>query len=331
MKSVLASVVWRRAEWSLLLAVLLLSGCETPFGGKTAREPSPEDTIIVTKKPTKQVALTSFRGIAVPRRPEPEPEPKPEPKPEPREVLIVVPEVVVPHEIKPTGGEYTVRKGDCLSWIAKKFKISLKNLLDANTLDRNAKLFVGQKLVLPGVTQEQIDAMNTAPTEHVVRKGDCLSLIAHKYGVSIREIRMANNLKNDRIIVGKKLIIPECRRYISHEKKGNDGLKKTKKEKNFEVDADGYYTIRRGDSLSIVASKAKVSVRDLQNWNNISDPAKIQVGERILVKNKTITPEDIIKKEPIVSAAVYPESPPIMRDTDFFGAIDEIPVVHVQD
>ncbi|MDR0418545.1 MAG: LysM peptidoglycan-binding domain-containing protein [Puniceicoccales bacterium] len=327
MKNVWASIVERRAEWSLLLVVLLLSGCETPFGSKTVREPSPEDTIIVTKKPTKQVASTSFRGIAAPRRPEPEPEPKPEPK----EVLIVVPDVVVSHEIKPSGAEYTVRKGDCLSWIAKKFKIPLKNLLDANALDKNAKLFVGQKLILPGTTQEQIDAMNTTPAEYIVQKGDCLSLIAHKYGVSIREIRMANNLKNDRIIAGKKLIIPEGRRYINHEKTESDELNKTKKEKNFEVDADGYYTIRRGDSLSIIASKAKVSVHDLQNWNNISDSAKIQVGERILVKNKTITPEDIIKKEPIVPAAVYPESPPIMHDTDFFGAIDEIPVVHVQD
>jgi LysM repeat protein len=311
------------AKKGLLLAVLGLAGCMTPFNSKP--EPSPEDTIIRRNLPS-SVSPIPRRIIAVPRRPEPKPEPK---APEPKEVLIVVPEVVAPPKIKPIGAEYTVRRGDCLSWIAKKFKIPLKDLLNANALDHNAKLSVGQKLLLPGITQEQIDAMNTAPFEYIVQKGDCLSLIAHKYGVSVREIRAANNLKNDRIIAGKKLIIPEHGRYMNHAEKGNDRAKATKKEKNFEVNADGYYTVRRGDSLSTIASKAKVSVRDLQNWNNISDPAKTKVGEKILVKNKTVTPENVILKEAAVSTTVEP--PPAMRDTDFFGAIDEIPVVHVQD
>jgi LysM repeat protein len=321
MKKILANI----AEKGLWFVILGLAGCATPFGGKIVREPSPEDTIIVRKELPKQIAQFPQRTIAVPRRPELELEPEPE------EVLIVEPEVIVSAETKPVGAEYTVRRGDCLSWIAKKFKILLKDLLEANVLDRNAKLSVGQRLVLPGVTREQVDAMNSAPFEYIVKKGDCLSLIAHKHGVSVREIRAANGLKNDRIIAGKKLIIPERGRYAGYKGKGNDEPKVTKKEKNFEVNADGYYTIRKGDSLSTIASKAKVSVRDLQNWNNISDPARIQVGERILVKNKTITSVDMIPKEPAISVTVHPGPQTVMRDTDFFGMIDEIPVVQVQD
>jgi LysM repeat protein len=312
MRKFLANVV----ERGLLLVVLGLAGCATPFGGR-GNEPSPKDTVIVQGEPPNRVVATSKRRMAPPRRPEPEPE----------EVLIVEPEIIVPIETKPVGTTYVVRKGDCLSWIAKKFKIPLKDILEANALDRNAKLSIGQRLVLPGVTEGQVNAMNTAPSEYIVKKGDCLSLIAHKYGVGVREIRAANGLKNDSIVAGKKLIIPERGRYAGH--KGDSQSKGTKKEKNFPVDADGYYTIRKGDSLSKIALKAKVSVHDLQNWNNISDPTKIRVGERILVKNKTITPADVIKNGPTPS--IRPEPLSVVRDTDFFGTIDEIPVVQVQD
>jgi LysM repeat protein len=308
MKKILASMV----ERGLLLTVLGLTGCATPFGGKIS-EPFPNDTVIVQRELPDQI-ITEPRRAMHPRRPEPEPE----------GILIVEPEVIV--EAKPVGATYLVRSGDCLSWIAKKFKIPLKDILEANALDRNAKLSVGQRLVLPGITDEQVNGMNTVSSEYIVKKGDCLSLIAHRYGVSMRELRAANGLKNDRIIAGKKLIIPERGRYAGYGEKKRPS-QETKKEKKFEVNADGYYTIRRGDSLSKIALRAKVSVRDLQSWNNISDPAKIRVGESILVQNKTITPAD--KKEPTLS--IYPETVPVARDTDFFGTIDEIPVVRVQD
>lgn len=45
-------------------------------------------------------------------------------------------------------------------------------------------------------------------TTHTVRKGENLSKIAKRYGVSVQAIRDANNIKNDRINVGQKLKIP---------------------------------------------------------------------------------------------------------------------------
>lgn len=46
------------------------------------------------------------------------------------------------------------------------------------------------------------------PVSHVISRGDTLSTIANRYNVSVRNIKTANNLKTDRIVVGKTLSIP---------------------------------------------------------------------------------------------------------------------------
>ena len=49
-------------------------------------------------------------------------------------------------------------------------------------------------------------------TVHTVRRGDTLSSIARKYGVTVNALRQANNISGDRINVGQKLKIPAKRR-----------------------------------------------------------------------------------------------------------------------
>jgi LysM repeat protein len=326
MKRILISLV----KCILGVAVVLLSGCATPsFFQDRAPGPSPEDTIIRRNFTVDRMASPE-RVIAAPLRPEPEPE----------EVLIVE---VDREEIKaePAGAVYVVKKGDCLSWLAKKYNVRFQDLLKANALDKNAKLFVGQRLILPGVTEEQLAQTSTSPTEYVVQKGDCLSKIAQKYGLKVHEIKAANAMKSDRIVAGKKIIIPERGRYANS--KGEKGKPPAKVEEAFAVDVDGYYTLKKGDMLSKIAARAKVSVSDLQKWNNISDPAKIRAGQKIIVRQKISQPVNVAPKPAALSPSgesnATPESAktlPVRRydfmdDADFFGKIDEIPIVQVHE
>lgn len=48
-----------------------------------------------------------------------------------------------------------------------------------------------------------------SPRRHVIRRGDTLSHIAKRYGVTTASLRRSNNLKNDRLLVGKVLTIPK--------------------------------------------------------------------------------------------------------------------------
>ena len=294
-------------------AVVVFSGCATSLKVRQDTTPSPEDTL-VHYEPAPVEYSPVERVFSAPRRPEPEPvlieeEPAPEP------------EVV--------GAEYVVQKGDCLYWVAKKFHISLRELLDANGFNRNTRLLVGQKIILPGITQDQVEQLSALSSEYIVQKGDCLSTIAKRYGVSVREIKAANGLKNDRIVAGKKLTIPEKGRFV------NTKVTEPVKTEPFVVDEDGYYTLQKGDSLSKIASKAHVTVRDLQDWNDIDDPLKIQAGKKILVR-ETVKPEVAQPVQSTVEESIIPESSVdenpygFMNDADFFGSVDDIPVVQIQ-
>lgn len=50
--------------------------------------------------------------------------------------------------------------------------------------------------------------LGSGETRYVVRKGDTLSAIAHRHGISVALLRSHNRIKGDRILVGQKLIIP---------------------------------------------------------------------------------------------------------------------------
>ena len=104
---------------------------------------------------------------------------------------------------------------------------------------------------------------------HTVKKGESLGLIADKYDVSINDIKNWNNLKSSRIDYGDKLKIYEV---------GNSSSKSSSKSSN------STYVVRRGDSLSTIASRYNgVSVSDIKEWNNIKG-STIKPGMKLKIK-----------------------------------------------
>lgn len=95
---------------------------------------------------------------------------------------------------------YVVKRGDSLSEIADKFGVSLSGLKSANKLTSNT-IRIGQELTIPG-------GQETVVSEHKIRRGETLSEIAVRYSVSLSSLRAANDLSNDRIMVGQVLKIP---------------------------------------------------------------------------------------------------------------------------
>ncbi|MDQ9092061.1 LysM peptidoglycan-binding domain-containing protein [Pseudoalteromonas haloplanktis] len=94
--------------------------------------------------------------------------------------------------------QYTVKRGDSLSVIAKRYKVSVNQLKAFNNL-KSSTIRIGQKLVLPQLADTQI--------EHKVKSGESLWKIANHYKVSITKLKQWNSLSGDRLKVGDKLTV----------------------------------------------------------------------------------------------------------------------------
>lgn len=100
--------------------------------------------------------------------------------------------------------DYIVQPGDSLTRIAALHSLSVVQLSQTNGLSIYAWVYVGQRLVIPGVV--------SAPTQqvYIVQPGDMLSSIALRYGIRLRDLALANNLYwNSGVYIGQRLFIPQ--------------------------------------------------------------------------------------------------------------------------
>ena len=93
---------------------------------------------------------------------------------------------------------YTVKSGDTLTGIARKFGVSMMTLWWANSLPAKDELHVGQKLTIPPVDGLVI----------VVKAGDTLDSIAALTGRSTDDIATYNSLSDRTLVIGQVLLVP---------------------------------------------------------------------------------------------------------------------------
>lgn len=95
---------------------------------------------------------------------------------------------------------YTVKRGDTLSGVAKKYGTTIARLKSLNGIKNANKIYVGQKLKITG-------SAAVGSTKYVtVRSGDTVSELAAKYGSSTAKIKSWNHLDSQyTICVGQKL------------------------------------------------------------------------------------------------------------------------------
>ena len=96
---------------------------------------------------------------------------------------------------------YTVKSGDSLWSISRKFGITVDELKNANNLSSNL-LSIGQNLIIPG---KEAQATNG---EYVVKKGDSLYSIARKYNTSVDNLKSINNITTDSLAIGQIIKLP---------------------------------------------------------------------------------------------------------------------------
>lgn len=189
---------------------------------------------------------------------------------------------------------YSVKSKDNLIAIGDLFKVRVSDIRNWNNLPYTSTVRVGQSLniYVPNDKVEyfsSIDKMNESEKrdllfvnsgdtgiEYRIKNGETLSGIAMKYGVSVAKLMDWNNLRNDRVVRGQRLMI-----YSGDYRKlkGSVTLAGSKTSK---------HKIRRGESLGKIAEKYGVTTAQLRKWNKLSTN-KIVAGNMLVVHGRDIT------------------------------------------
>lgn len=182
---------------------------------------------------------------------------------------------------------YTVRNGDSLYKIAKKFKVNIEDIKEKNGLN-STRIKPGTKLTISSLqtrrhkkdaevkkdsaenavkrsanndnSKVSSDAHLHESQYHTVKKGETLASIARKYSISTEDLREINNIRDSRRLkVGLKLLI-----------------KKT---------GPKTYTVKRGDNIWKIAKKFGLSAEELMELNEL-DPEDLKPGQKLLLETQ---------------------------------------------
>ena len=176
---------------------------------------------------------------------------------------------------KRESGRYVVRNGDSLWLIARRYGVSVDDLVAWNRLDPDGWLMPGQALRMhaPQGSTLATSTLRTGEREserHVVRDGENLWLIARRYGVSVRELRAWNGLDPDDWLMPGEVL--EVRRRSDH----------ATSRASLEMGEDSY-VVRNGDSLWLIARRHSVSAKQLASWNQLSVDGVLRPGQTLKV------------------------------------------------
>ena len=172
--------------------------------------------------------------------------------------------------IPPTGSStstYTVKKGDTLYGIAKKYNTTIDNLKKQNNLTSNT-LSIGQILKIIPTKLE---------SNYTIEKGDTLYGIANKYNTTIDKLKELNNLTTNILTIGSTIKVPA------------GTITEDIIEDNIE------YIVKVGDTIYGIARKFNITVDELKRINN-KDNNTVSIGESLLIPNKKITTSYIVEK-----------------------------------
>ena len=169
---------------------------------------------------------------------------------------------------------YTVKVGDNLYSIAKKYNTTVDEIIRFNNLNSNL-LSIGQQLKVPIINNEDID--NQYGT-YIVQSGDTLYKIAKKYGMTVNQLMAINKLEGTTLRVGQVLKVTSGGGDSSVINLGVSCYGEGYKEPTYIT-----YVVKKGDNLYNIARDYGTSVDNLIKLNNLTNN-NLSIGQVLKIR-----------------------------------------------
>lgn len=185
-------------------------------------------------------------------------------------ILVVVLVLVAIMPAQAQGQVHTVQRGETMWSIATRYGTTVDAIARANGLANPRFIYAGQRLTVPLGGGGGAGTAATGGT-YTVRRGDSLSSIASRHGTTVNALVQANGLRNPSYIyAGQKLVI-----------RGGGGSAPATGQA---ASAGGAtYTVRRGDTLSSIASRHGTTASAIARVNGLANLSYIYVGQRLSI------------------------------------------------
>ncbi|AZQ63423.1 LysM peptidoglycan-binding domain-containing protein [Flammeovirga pectinis] len=189
---------------------------------------------------------------------------------------------------------HTVRSGETLGSIAKKYRVYVADIKKLNKIS-GSTIYKGQKLLIkegkykaPVTTTQSTVLTSTKTTStsgklmyHTVRSGETLGAIAEKYNTSASKVRQWNGISGSTIYKGQKLKIYSTSTTVSSS--STKTVKKTSSTSKYGPSAKTrYHTVKKGESITEIAKMYRVYVKDIKRVNKLSSSA-IRTGQKLTI------------------------------------------------
>jgi LysM repeat protein len=189
---------------------------------------------------------------------------------------------------------HIVQWGESLTSIARRYGISITDIVQANGITNPDYIYAGQRLVIPtGAAPPPPGPTGT----YVVQRGDTLTGIARRFGTTVNAILALNRILDPNLIY-----VGQCLRIIG------DGPPAPP--------SDGcIYVVQRGDTLTRIALAYHTTVWAFVIANNLANPSFIWVGQRLVVPACAPGPAPTATPTPTATATTAPSATPTSSAT----------------
>ena len=181
---------------------------------------------------------------------------------------------------------YKVQKGDTLSKVASKTNTTVQKIKEQNNL-KTSTIYVNQVLQI-STTPQTTTVQAIQQTTYQVASGDALIKVANRYGVSVGELQQWNGLKGTMIYAGQVLKVSAPGKTVTVTvplPAPSTSPSKTSATPS-SSSATSEYTIKSGDSLSMIGLQFGMTVQEIKTLNHLNSDL-IYVGQKLKVTGKS--------------------------------------------